>query len=90
MDKRFWQKRALCMMLIVFLLLIFCSVGHSCHREDCPVCLLTATFKLSLGLYTLALGLVFMPRFARYFGKTNAIIACGEETLVALKVKLSD
>ena len=90
MDKRFWQKRVFCMMLIVFLLLIFCSVGHSCHREDCPVCLLTATFKLSPGLCALTLGLVLLPRFLCHFGRANILIACGEETLVALKVKLSD
>ena len=90
MDRRLWCKRAICVALAVFLLLIICSAGHSCHHDHCPVCMLTAAFRLGLGLMALALGLVFLPRFSRCLRDADPQAEGGKGTLVALKVKLSD
>lgn len=90
MNRRLWQKRAMCVALVVFLLLIFCSVSHSCDHSHCLVCMLTAAFRLSLGLAALALGFVFSPGFVHHLAGLCAKAKGGECTLVALKVKLSD
>lgn len=90
MNRRVWRKRAICVALVVFLLLIFCAATHSCDHSHCPVCMLTAAFRLSLGLMALALGLVFLPCFAHRLTDLCVKAKGGDSTLVALKVKLSD
>lgn len=90
MDRRLWCKRAICVALAVFLLLIICSAGHSCHHDHCPVCVLTAAFRLSLGLAALAPGIVLLPGCVRCFTNLCAKAKGGASNLVALKVKLSD
>lgn len=89
MNERLWLKRAMCVGLVVFLLLIFCAVGHDCHHDDCPVCLLTASFRLTLGLTALTFGL-FCLQYLCLPIRTQIIAAGRGGTLVALKVKLSD
>ena len=90
MNGRVWRKQAICVALVVFLLLIFCLVGHSCDHSHCPVCMLTAAFRLGLGLMALALGLVFLPCFTHRLRDLCVKAKGGACTLVALKVKLSD
>lgn len=90
MNRRVWQKRAVCVALVVFLLLIFCAVWHSCDHSHCPVCMLTAAFRMGLGLAALALGLRFLPRFSRCLRDVDPRMEGREGTLVTLKVKLSD
>lgn len=90
MNRRFVLKRAFCICMALLLLLIFCAVGHSCHHDHCPVCILTATFRLGLGLVALAFGMVFLPRFACRLTDAYVPKAGGICSLVALKVKLSD
>lgn len=89
MNKRSWQRRAVCMVLVVLLLLVFCAVGHKCHHDDCPVCMLAASFRLTLGLATLVLGL-FCLRCWQLIADAQHKAAGRGDTLVALKVKLSD
>lgn len=86
---RFHSKRALCVALVIFLLLIFCAVGHNCHHDDCPMCLLTASFRLTLGLVTLAMGL-FCLRCWHLKENVQREAAGRGASLVALKVKLSN
>ena len=86
---RFNSKRALCVALVIFLLLIFCAVGHDCHQDDCPMCLLTASFRLTLGLTALIFGL-FCLRCSGAFLGMRPITPGRGGTLVSLKVKLSD
>lgn len=83
-------RRTAGLLLVVFLLLIFCGSGHSCHHPECPVCLLTAAFRLSMGLAALALGFVFSPGLGRRILEVCAKAKGGASSLVALKVKLSD
>lgn len=90
MNRRLWCKRAICVALAVFLLLIFCSVGHSCHHDHCPVCMLTAAFRLGLGVLCLTLGIVCLPPLAYRFTDVHGPKTAGFCSLVALKVKLSD
>ena len=90
MNRRLWCKRAICVALAVFLLLIFCSVGHSCHHDHCPVCMLTAAFRLGLGVLCLALGIVCLPPLAYRFTDVYGPKTAGFCSLVAMKVKLSD
>lgn len=90
MNRHFLLKRAVCIGLVVLLLLIFCGSGHSCHHPECPVCLLTAAFRLSVGLAALALGFVFSPGFGHHVLGICAKAKGGASSLVALKVKLSD
>ena len=90
MNRRVWWKQAVCIALAVLLLLIFCWVGHSCDHSHCPVCLLTATFRLSMSLTALWLGLIFLPKLMRRLGISHSQTEGREETLVAWKVKLSD
>ena len=90
MKKRLWLKRAILIGLVVCLLLIFSSVSHSCDHSHCPVCLLTATFRLSMGLTALWLGLIFLPKLMCRLGISHSRAEGREETLVAWKVKLSD
>lgn len=90
MNKRSWLKRTICAALVVCLLLIFCAVGHKCHHDQCPVCMLTASFGLAWGLLALAVGLSFLLLAFRIPEKTQPCGTGREGTLVALKVKLSD
>ena len=90
MKKRLWLKRAILIGLVVCLLLIFSSVSHSCDHSHCPVCMLTAAFRLGLGVMALALGLVFLPCFVHRLTDLCVKAKGGDSTLVALKVKLSD
>lgn len=89
MNKCDWLKRASCVALVVLLLLVFCAVGHKCHHDDCPVCMLAASFRLTLGLATLVLGL-FCLRCWQLIADAQHKAAGRGDTLVALKVKLSD
>lgn len=89
MNRRSWRNRGLCVALAVFLLLVFCTAGHDCHHDDCPVCLLAASFRLTLGLIALTLGL-FCLRYAHLCVDTQRFVAGRGASLVALKVKLSD
>ena len=89
MNKRSWQRRAVSMVLVVLLLLVFCAVGHKCHHDDCPVCMLAASFRLTLGLATLVLG-PFRLRCWQLIADVQHKAAGRGDTLVALKVKLSD
>jgi len=90
MNKCFWLRRAVCICLVAFLLLIFFGAGHNCHHPECPVCRLTAAFRLSLGLVVLALGIVCLPGLAHRILDVCVKATGGDCTLVALKVKLSD
>ena len=85
----FNSKRGLCVALVIFLLLIFCAVGHDCHHDDCPMCLLTASFRLTLGLTALILGLSCLRCSGILLGMRQTIPGRGG-TLVSLKVKLSN
>ena len=89
MNKRHWLKRVFCIALVALLLLVFCAVGHKCHHDDCPVCLLAASFRLTLGLVTLACGLSCL-RCWHLIADVQRKAASRGGTLVALKVKLSD
>lgn len=89
MNERLWLKRALCVSLVVFLLLIFCAAGHDCHQDHCPMCMLTASFRLTLGLAALIFGL-FCLRCWHLTVDAQRNAAGRGGTLVALKVKLSD
>lgn len=89
MDKRSWLKRAACVGLVLLLVMVFCAVGHDCHHDDCPVCLLTASFRLTLGLTVLVMGL-FCLRCWHLLEDAQRNAAGRGVTLVALKVKLSD
>lgn len=86
---RFNSKRALCVALVIFLMLIFCAVGHDCHQDDCPMCLLTASFRLTLGLTALIFGLFCLRCSGILLGMRQTAPGRGG-TLVSLKVKLSD
>lgn len=86
---RFNSKRGLCVVLVIFLLLIFCAVGHDCHQDDCPMCLLTASFRLTLGLTALIFGLFCLRCSGILLGMRQTAPGRGG-TLVSLKVKLSD
>lgn len=86
---KFNSKRAFCMVLALLLLLIFCAVGHDCHHEHCPVCMLTASFRLTLGLTALIFGLFCLQCIGFPVGTQNVALGRGG-TLVSLKVKLSD
>ena len=86
---RFNSKRVLCVVLVIFLLLIFCAVGHDCHQDDCPMCLLTASFRLTLGLIVLSFGL-FCLRCWHLMENVQREAAGRGASLVALKVKLSN
>ena len=90
MNKRDWLKRAFCVALVVLLLFAFCAVGHKCHHDHCPVCLLAASFRLSWGLLALAVGLSFLLLVFRLPEKPQPCATQREGTPVALKVKLSD
>ena len=89
MNKRYWLKRVFCIALVALLLLVFCAVGHKCHHDDCPVCLLTASFRLTLGLTALLFGLFCLQCIGLPLGTQNVASGRGG-TLVSLKVKLSD
>ena len=89
MKKCSWLKRALGVALVVFLLLIFCAVGHDCHHDQCPVCMLTASFGLTLGLMAFVFGL-FCLRYLCLTARAQTVVVGRGGTLVALKVKLSD
>ena len=90
MNERLWLKRAICVGLVAFLLLIFCAVGHDCHHDDCPVCMLTASFRLTVGLMAIVFGLFCLQCGAGLPADTQLDATGREGTLVALKVKLSD
>ena len=90
MNGRVWRKQAICVALVVFLLLIFCLVGHSCDHSHCPVCMLTAAFRLGLGVLFLTLGIVCLPPLAYRFTDVYGPKTAGFCSLVAMKVKLSD
>ena len=82
-------KRVFCMAIAVFMLLIFCAAGHSCHHDQCPVCMRTAAFKLTLG----ALAFLFVRAVLQHIGLAEALLRYAPNkggTLVTLKVKLSD
>jgi hypothetical protein len=89
MNMRFWLKRATCVALVIVLLLAFCAMGHDCHHEDCPVCTLAASFRLTLGLTALAIGL-FCLRCWHFPEDAQRDAAGRGVTLVALKIKLSN
>lgn len=86
---KFNSKRAFCVALALLLLLIFCAVGHDCHHDHCPVCMLTASFRLTLGLTALLFGLFCLQCIGLPLGMQNIAPGRGG-TLVSLKVKLSD
>lgn len=90
MNKQSWRKRVLCVALAVLLLLIFCTVGHDCHYDDCPVCLLAASFRLTLGMAVLALGIFSLRWVLCSCAHMQHCTAGKDATLVSLKVKLSD
>ena len=90
MNRCVWQRRAVCICLAVFLLLIFCAVGHSCDHSHCPVCMLTAAFRLGLGVLCLAPGIVCLPPLAYRFTDAYGPKTAGFCSLVSMKVKLSD
>jgi glutamate synthase domain-containing protein 2 len=74
---------------VLLLVMVFCAVGHDCHHEDCPVCLLTASFRLTLGLTALAIDM--FCQCCWHLSEDVQQNAAGRGvTLVALKVKLSD
>lgn len=89
MNRRSWMRRVCCVALVFFLLLVFCAVGHECHHDNCPVCLLAASFRLTLGLAALAMGL-FCLRCWHLIEDVQRNAAGRGASLVALKVKLSD
>ncbi len=89
MNMHSWLKRGICVALAVLMLLIFCAVGHDCHHDHCPMCMLTASFRLTLGLAALAFGL-FCLRCWHLMVDVQRIAAGRGSSLVALKVKLSD
>ena len=89
MNTRFNSRQTFCFLLVVLLLLIFCAVGHDCQHDECPVCMLTASFKLTLG----ALAFLCVRLVLQHIGLAEelALYAANKgSTLVALKVKLSD
>lgn len=90
MNTRFNSRQVLCLLLIVILLLIFCAVGHDCHHDECPVCMLTAAFKLTLGIFMLTLA---QSLYQQYIGLAEDLYTYSADdagNLVSLKVKLSD
>lgn len=89
MNKTRWLKRISCVALVIFLLLIFCAVGHECHHDSCPVCLLAASFRLTLGSAVLALVPPCLTCVCLWASAQSAAAGRGV-SLVALKVKLSD
>lgn len=89
MNMRLLLQRAICILLVIVLLLSFCVMGHKCHHEDCPVCLLTASFRLTLGLAALTIGL-FCLRCRNIFADVQRDAAGRRASLVALKVKLTN
>ena len=89
MNERDWLKRSGCILLVALLLLIFCAVGHDCHHEQCPVCLLSASFRMTMGLLILAFGWLFVQCRHVLVDAPCAATGIGA-SLVALKVKLSD
>ena len=89
MNMRIWLKRALCIGMVIFLLLIFCVAGHDCHHDGCPVCMRAASFRLTLGLVALAIGL-FCLRCWHLMENVQRDAAGRGASLVALKVKLSN
>ena len=90
MNEHSWKKRAICIGLVVFLLLIFCAVGHDCHHDQCPVCMLTASFKLTLGALALMFARSLLQQFIGVAEDMHQYTADKGGNLVALKVKLSD
>ena len=89
MNMRLWLRRATCVALVIVFLLAFCVMGHDCHHDDCPVCLLTASFRLTFGLAALIFGLFCLQCTGIPAGVQAAASGRGG-TLVSLKVKLSD
>ena len=90
MNQCSWLKRAMCVCLVACLLLIFGAVGHECRHDQCPVCMLTASFRLTWGLLALAVGLSFLLLAFHFSEKLQPCATEREGTPVALKVKLSD
>ena len=90
MNKRIWLNRVICMALAVLLLLVLCVAGHDCHRDECPVCLLTASFKLTLGLVACMFALSPVQQYIGFAEYDKQYVADKGSSLVTLKVKLSD
>ena len=89
MNMRIWLTRVTCLGLVIVLLLAFSVMGHCCHHDDCPVCMLAASFRLTLGLVALAIGL-FCLRCWHLMENVQRDAAGRGASLVALKVKLSN
>ena len=90
MKNGLWQNRVICLALAILLLLVFATLGHDCHHEQCPICYLTASFRFTMALLALALPLPLLSCKAFATGEMQDDMAGKELTLVALKVKLSD
>ena len=84
------SKQAFCLVLAVMLLLIFCAAGHACHHDQCPVCMLTASFKLTLGTFALMFARSLLQQYIGFAEDMYQYTADKGGNLVALKVKLSD
>ena len=89
MKKGFWLKRVCCLILAMLMLFVFCAMGHDCHQDHCPVCLLTASFGRTWSLIVIVFGL-FCLRCWCWILDSQYAVAGGTDSLVALKVKLSD
>ena len=81
------------LILIFFLSMVFLSIQHKCHHNECPICLFIASVKRLLGaLCILLIAQIWhtLPSLGEhvFYDKTN-----GSEqpsTPVTLKVKLSN
>ena len=90
MKNGLWRNRGICLALAILLLLVFCTLGHDCHHEKCPICYLTASFRFTMALLALVSPLPLLSCGAFAAGEMQGCTAGKEHTLVALKVKLSD
>ena len=90
MNIRRNSRQVFCLLLAVILLLIFCAVGHDCHHDQCPVCMLTASFKLTLGAFALMFARSLLQQYIGIAEDMHQYTADKGGNLVALKVKLSD
>ena len=77
---------AVLLLVSIFFLLI--PHGHSCQENDCALCLLREVYKSVL--CTVGLLAVLPVLWALYSGAEAVFTPWGQDTLVQLKVKLSD
>ena len=93
MAKKTIGRAEILRLLVAALLLvsIFFSLaphGHSCLENDCALCLLREVYKSVL--CTVSLLAVLPVLWALYSGAEAVFTPWGQDTLVQLKVKLSD